>query len=111
MATWQATCADPIGIGRGVTSAHVSIAYGQRRQSLGEPDPLALAAAHLVGESAEHLGAQAHDFAHALGLSGALGSTEVRPVQGEVAHDPMRDAEYRVKRAEGILEDDRHLAA
>ena len=31
-ATWQATCTDPIGLGRGVTCEHFSIASGQRQR-------------------------------------------------------------------------------
>src|SRR5437588_8432708 len=31
-ATWQATCLAPMGVGRGVSCEHVSIAYGQRQR-------------------------------------------------------------------------------
>ena len=40
----------------------------------------------------------------------AFGATQLRSVQGEVAHHPVRDPEHRVERAERVLEDDRDLA-
>jgi hypothetical protein len=80
------------------------------RQRLGEPDPLALAAAHLVGEPGEHPRAEPDGLAHALGLAAALVAAQIWAVQCEVAHDPVGDPEHRVKCAERVLQNDRDLA-
>src|SRR5262249_43936549 len=80
------------------------------RQGLCEPDALALAATHLIGESLQHPGAQPHALEDSLGLLPALLAAELGPVQEQIALDAMRDPKHRVEGAERILEDHRHLA-
>src|SRR5205814_9779093 len=70
----------------------------------------ALAAAQLIREPREHLGAQPDALADALGLLLTLPASQLRPVQGKVAHHTVRHAEHRVEGAERVLEDHRHLA-
>ena len=83
------------------------------RKRLGETDALPLAAAHLVGELAEHVagGIEADDVKNSLGFLAPPGSVKLGTVQLEVAHDTVRHAEHRVHRTVGVLEDHRHLAA
>ena len=82
-------------------------------ERLREPDPLALAAAELVGEAPTRVacGDQPDRIEHAVELGRALGAGQVASVQLHPAQDPVRDPVRRVHRAVRILEHHRYRGA
>ena len=76
------------------TGSSARISFGCDRERLGEADPLALAAAHLVRESVEHLGGLSPTVSQTRSASRRRSAgSQLRPVQREIAHDPVRDPE------------------
>jgi hypothetical protein len=84
---------------------------GLAGEGLGEADPLPLAAAQLVRETAHHVLVEPDHAEDPFRLRLALLAGQPGPVQLERAQHAVRDAEGGVDRAERVLEDHRHLAA
>ena len=82
--------------------------HGQR---LGEADPLPLPAAQLVREALQHVGVQANHVEDPGRFLEPACRGQRRAVQLQAAQHAVLDPEYRVDRAERVLEHHRHQAA
>jgi hypothetical protein len=91
------------------TGSSATIELRLQHERARDPDPLALAAAELVRVAVGSLGAQADALEH---VGDELVAVAPRhAVDREPLADELLDRHPRVERADGVLEDDLHVAA